>query len=161
MKSLRSILLFIILLFFFSSCKTANEEEVFDISTIKNEIVEMFHGYHQAVAEKGLTGEFSYLDHTSDYFWVPPGYNSAIGYDSTEAILKTNAQQFDSVLFSWETLQVFPLSKTYATYTGIVSSTMRDTSGQVNQSRIIESGTLVKRTDGWKLLSGQSRLLDQ
>ena len=35
-----------------------------------------------------------------------------------------------------------------------------DTAGIESNVLIIESGTLIKRGDGWKLLSGQSAILD-
>jgi len=36
---------------------------------------------------------------------------------------------------------------------------MIDTSGVKSSVQIIESGTVIKRKDGWKLLSGQSATL--
>jgi len=37
---------------------------------------------------------------------------------------------------------------------------MIDTSGIKSSAIIIESGTVIKRSDGWKLLSGQSAILN-
>jgi hypothetical protein len=33
---------------------------------------------------------------------------------------------------------------------------MTSDTGEAQQGKILESGTLIKRKDGWKLLSGQS-----
>ena len=121
---------------------------------------EMFNNYHGDIKKEGLTAEFKYLDQSSDFFWVPPGYNSALDYDSVYIILVNNAKMFSEVIFEWNTLQIFPLTEEIANYSGIVEGSMTDTSGIVNAVLIIESGTVVKRSDGWKLLSGQSAVLE-
>jgi hypothetical protein len=38
---------------------------------------------------------------------------------------------------------------------------MTDTSGIINNIKMIESGTLILRKDGWKLLSGQSATMTE
>lgn len=120
----------------------------------------MFNNYHNDIKKDGLTAEFKYLDHSSDFFWVPPGYSSALTYDSVNSILMTNAKLYSEILFEWDTLQIFPLTKEIANYSGIVKGTMTDTSGIETSVLIIESGTVIKRPDGWKLLSGQSAILE-
>ncbi len=55
---------------------------------------------------------------------------------------------------------MFPLSEKIANYSGIVKGSMIDTSGIKASVLIIESGTVIKRLDGWKLLSGQSAVLN-
>ena len=119
----------------------------------------MFENYHAEIKVGGLTTEFAYLDSSADFFWVPPGYNAALSYDSVRTILESNAKLFEAVEFSWDTLQVFPLSNDIATYAGIVNGVMTDTSGTIQRMRLIESGTLIKRKNRWKLLSGQSAVL--
>lgn len=121
---------------------------------------EMLDNYHNDIARDGLTAEFKYLDNSSDFFWVPPGYNTALSYDSVRTILEENSKMFHSVMFQWESLQVFPLTNEIANYTGILKSHMIDTARVESSVTMIESGTLIKREDGWKLLSGQSRLLE-
>jgi len=100
------------------------------------------------------------LDQSTDFFWVPPGYKSALSYDSVRQILEINAKSFRAIEFNWDTLQVFPLSDKIANYSGIVKGSMIDTSGIKSSVIIIESGTVIKRSDGWKLLSGQSAILN-
>jgi len=121
---------------------------------------EMLDNYHNDIARDGLTAEFKYLDNSSDFFWVPPGYNTALSYDSVRTILEENSKMFHSVMFQWESLQVFPLTNEIPNYTGILKSHMIDTARVESSVTMIESGTLIKREDGWKLLSGQSRLLE-
>jgi len=127
---------------------------------IVSEVEEMFDNYHNDIKQEGLTAEFKYLDQSPDFFWVPPGYKTALSYDSVRSILNNNAILFRDIEFSWDTLQVFPLTKEIANYSGIVEGSMTDTSGLVTSVLIIESGTVVRRSDGWKLLSGQSAVLE-
>ncbi|MCB0703856.1 MAG: nuclear transport factor 2 family protein [Saprospiraceae bacterium] len=127
---------------------------------LHQEVVDMLHQYHAAIKKSGLHAEFDYLDPSSDFFWVPPGYESALSYDSVRAILEGNAHMFEAIDFHWETLDVHILSPEIATYSGIVTGSMTDTSGVSSGVAILESGTLIKRADGWKLLSGQSVALE-
>ncbi len=126
---------------------------------IEREIRQMFDNYHNDIKKDGLKAEFKYLDNSSDFFWVPPGYDSALSFDSVKTILLSNSKFIHSIEFSWDTLQVFPLTNTIANYSGIVNGIMIDTSNTKSTFKIIESGTLIKRKDGWKLLNGQSRNL--
>ena len=116
----------------------------------------MFDAYHKAIDDEGLLGEFPFLDTSANFFWVIPGSKTAIGIDSVKAILTATAPQFSEVHFHWQSLDIFPLSNTLANFTGITKGSMKDTSGVDSQVSIVESGTVIKRSDGWKLLSGQS-----
>jgi hypothetical protein len=117
--------------------------------------------YYNDIRQSGLTAEFKYLDNSKDFFWVPPGYSSSASYDDIVNAIKQNALKFKSVDNSFEKLQIIPLTKDLATYTGQLSSTMIDTSGKVTQVSLVETGLLIKRQDGWKLLSGQTSMLNQ
>ncbi len=141
------------------SCTDVQETNTFEADQVEKEVRAMFDQYHAAIEQSGLTGEFDYLDTSDDFFWVPPGYESALNYDSVRAILEGNAPMFQSVSFHFDTLQVFSLTSTLANYTGIVSGEMTDTAGANSTVRIIESGTAIKRKSGWKLLCGQSAAL--
>ena len=83
--------------------------------------MQMLKEYHAAIEKDGLTAEFQYLDHSADFFWVPPGYTSALTYDSVRTILTQNAKGFSAITFEWDTLQIFPLSEEIANYSGVVS----------------------------------------
>jgi len=112
------------------------------------------------IRKSGLTAEFKYLDNSSEFFWVPRGYSSYISYDSVATVLKQTAPKYKSVDNSFDTLRIFPLRKELATYTGRLNSTMTDISGKVITLQLIETGVLIKRQDEWKLLSGQTSILN-
>ncbi|MEZ4919480.1 MAG: nuclear transport factor 2 family protein [Saprospiraceae bacterium] len=133
----------------------------FNQSEVEQEVRNMLKSYHQAMETNGLEAEFDFLDNSDDFFWVPPGYTSTLTYDSVRTILKQTAPAIDSISLSWETLSIYPLSRDLASYSGIVSGTMRDTSGNINAMHLIESGTCIRRADGWKLLNGQSAVLPE
>jgi hypothetical protein len=139
------------------SCKekpshlTANEREEI-VATIR----ETLNNYYRDVKTSGLTAEFKYLDNSSDFFWVPPGYSTAISIDSVVSVLKQNAPLFKTINNSFDTLSIIPLSAEFATYTARISSVMTDTTSKMSSLSLIETGVLIKRTDGWKLLCGQT-----
>ena len=143
-----------------SACNQTTTLNKSEKEQIVHDIVKMFDDYHNDIKKDGLTAEFKYLDQSTDFFWVPPGYKNALSYDSVRTILNKNATSFRAIEFSWDTLQIFPLSYKFANYSGIVKGSMTDTSGIKSSIAIIESGTLVKRSDGWKLLNGQSAVLE-
>ncbi len=150
----------VVIIMFLNSCNQPEQLNGAEKDIIISDVKEMFNHYHSDIKKDGLTAEFKYLDQSSDFFWVPPGYNSALDYDSVYSILVNNAKMFSEVIFEWNTLQIFPLTEEIANYSGIVEGSMTDRSGIVNAVIIIESGTVVKRSDGWKLLSGQSAVLE-
>ena len=125
----------------------------------KEDATAMMQRYHVAMEEGGLMAEFEFLDESPEFFWIPPGYNSALKYDSVKEILTRNAPSISAIHIEWEDLEVIPINDQTATFHGIVISTMTDTAGQTSTVRMLESGTLIRRTEGWKLLSGQTRLL--
>ena len=126
---------------------------------ITQEIKKMLDNYHTDIVKDGIEDELKYLDSSSDFFWVPPGYKSAISYDSVKTVLTVNAPTLKSVEFKWMELKVNPLSENIVSYTGIVGGSIRDTANQVSTVSMIETGTVLKRADGWKILCGQSRHL--
>ena len=83
-----------------------------------------------------------------------------ISYDSMAAVLTLNAPKFVSVENTLDTLRIIPLTTALATYTAKLRSVMRDTAGNVSSVNLIETGVVIKRKDGWKLLSGQTSLLN-
>ena len=150
----------IALIIFFAGCSTQetgeSTSEGFDEQRIEREVRQMLKDYHHDIQRDGLLAEFKYLDSTDQFFWIPPGHASSLSYDSVRKILEVNASFVRQADFQWDTLQVVPLSEEFATYSGIVIGKITDTSGVITLSKILESGTLIKRGDGWKLLSGQS-----
>ena len=157
---MKSILICVIGSFLFS-CGNSNELTPLNKMQIISEVTETLTAYHEAIGLKGLTAEFAFLDSSADFFWVPPGYSNPIAYDSVVKVLNQNAPLFSSVENSFDTLRIIPQSYKLATYTGKVFSRMTDTSGHTNKILLIETGTMVKRENGWKLLNGQTAIINQ
>jgi hypothetical protein len=131
-----------------------NKKEI--VETVRQTLV----NYHADIRKDGFIAELTYLDDSDDFFWVPPGYAAPITYDSVRAVLKQNAPLYESVNNNWDTLMVIAISKDYATFAGRFSSVMTDTAGKITEFQLIESGLLVKRKSRWKLLSGQTKILN-
>ena len=138
-----------------SSSMLTEEEKILVIrdvdQTLKN--------YNEDIRKSGLTAEFKYLDSSDDFFWVPPGFRSAISYDSVAFIIKKNAPVFTSVNNEYEALKIVPIGKYQASYTARLTSTMIDNTGNKSTTFLIETGVLIKRNSGWKLLNGQTSIL--
>ena len=117
--------------------------------------------YHRDIKRAGLKAEFDYLDNSEHFSWTPPGYTFAIPYDSVATILNMNAGKFASVDNSFDTLRITPLSDELASYTGRLSSRVTDTSGITAIVSLVETGLMIKRPDGWKLLNGHTSILNK
>ncbi len=155
------LLSYITIVYMLISCGKPNKSSSLDKERTAKEVYLMLQEYHRDIATEGLIAEFKYLDSSPDFFWVPPGYSSALSFDSVEIILNARHKALHSVKMEWDTLQIFPLTNEIAIYSGIVDGVMIDTNGIESKISIIESGTIIKREDGWKLLSGQSEILDR
>jgi hypothetical protein len=139
-----------------SATLTENEKA----SIIKN-TRQTLDNYYGDIQKSGLMAEFKYLDPSTEFFWVPPGASSSLSFDSVATILKQNAPLYKSINNSFDTLRIIPLSKELATYTGRFNSVMTDTSGKVMTFSLVETGVLIKRQDGWKLLQGQTSIINK
>ncbi len=143
------------------SCRQSAPLAEGEKAAIVRDVKQTLTDYYHDIQESGLTAEFKYLDHSPDFFWVPPGYASAISYDSVATVLKQNAPKYKSVINSFDTLTVLPLTRDLATYTGRLCSKITDTAGKEMTFSLVETGVLIKRPEGWKLLSGQTSMLKQ
>ena len=141
-------------------CEETAGKKDFDRELVRQEAKTTLENYFADIRSEGLSAEFKYLDSSADFFWVPPGYSSALNYDSVRAILEKNAKSFQLVEFKWRSLEIYPLSDHYVNYTGIVDGKLVDTSGVSSLTSMIETGLLVRTKEGWKIRSGQSRNLD-
>jgi hypothetical protein len=128
--------------------------------TVMVDVQQTLEQYYADIKKEGLLAEFKYLDSSENFFWVPPGYNRALSYDSIAAIIKWIAPSLKSVENSFDTLRIIPLSEELATYTGRLRSVSTDTSGKVTTTQLVETGILIKRPAGWKLLSGQTSVVE-
>jgi hypothetical protein len=129
-----------------------------DKRLIRENVKQTLNNYYADVKKYGLEAEFNYLDSSSNFFWVPPGYTSPISYAQVATILKQNARNYKMVDNSFDTLQIVPLTSRLATYTGRLRSTVTDTLGKTITYMLVESGTVIKRKKTWKNLSGQTTL---
>jgi hypothetical protein len=127
---------------------------------ITRDVGHTLNSYADDIRKMGLKAEFKYLDSSADFFWVPPGYGSAISYDSVAFILNQNASLFKSIYNVYETLRIVPIGKHQACYTARLTSTMTDTAGNKSTSYLVETGVLIKRSSGWKLLNGQTSVVN-
>lgn len=125
-------------------------------TTITNEITAVLSKYTQAIKNDGLMAEFAFLDSSADFYWIPPGYTSALKYDSIKAIISEIAPGIKSMVNTYHSIQVWPYSATYAGYTAHVKSIGVDTAGNTNNKNLLESGIMIKRSNGWRLLSGHT-----
>ncbi|MEM9324528.1 MAG: hypothetical protein AAGA85_02685 [Bacteroidota bacterium] len=144
------------------SCGSESKLKALDKGSVREEVTQMLYDYHAAILSGGLMAEFDYLDDSEDFFWVPPGYATALPYDSIRAILEQSARSIVSADLTWDTLWVYPLTPSLATFHGIVSGEMvhrEDPVGTTRQVKMIESGTIIRRASRWRLLSGQTTSL--
>jgi hypothetical protein len=154
----------ILLIFFVLTITSCRQSTVLTENEKVNIIADVkltLDNYYNDIRKHGLTAEFKYLDNSPDFFWVPPGYSGSVPYDGIVTAIKQNALKYKLVDNSFDKLQIIPLSNELATYTGQLSSIMTDTSGKVIHYSLVETGIMIKRPEGWKLLSGQTSLLNQ
>ena len=115
--------------------------------------------YFADVRKEGLSAEFKYLDSSQDFFWVPPGYSSSISYDSIASILRKYQAAYTTIENSWASLIITPLTNELASYSGRIRSVTTDTSGARKDITLVETGLVIKRDEGWKLLNGQTSVV--
>jgi hypothetical protein len=158
---MKRLLLAVVTMLSLHSCtdeKAMSEKEKKEIS---DEIIKTLHDYFEDISKSGLTAELKYLDNSPDFFWVPPGYGGPINYDSVVHILNRTAPTFKAVNNSFVALTVFPLTEKYATYTATIQSHVSDTMGMKSNYSLLETGVMIKRAGGWKLLNGQTSILNR
>ena len=141
------------------SCRSDNIWFNSTAEEVKKEATTTLRQYHKDIAEKGLLAELNYLDSTELFSWHPPGYTGPIGYDSVVSVLNESAPLYLKIDHHWDTLTVLPATKSKVMYLGEVTSIITDTSGRINIHRYKEEGMMIKRADGWKLVSGKTVLI--
>jgi hypothetical protein len=156
---MKPVLLFASTWIVLSSCNQHHRLDDSQRKSVENEVKEMLTNYHADVKSGGLAAEFKYLDESDDFFWVPPGFHEPLNYDSISSILNRMAPALSSIHNEFETLKVIPLSDQIATYTARVRSVVTDTAGVTTTTRLHETGVVIKRKDGWRLLNGQTTAL--
>ncbi len=153
----------IILILIISTGVSCTERNIVFTETQKQQVAfevrQTLDSYTNDIHTKGLLSEFMYLDSSADFFWVPPGYTMALSYDSVSNIINRTAPTLKLVDNNWNTLRIIPLSAVLANYTGVIQSKMILKNDSVLLYRMIETGVVIKRNNGWKLLSGQTSIL--
>lgn len=140
------------------SCNKQAEKN-FDTIAIEQEVKEMFMAYDDSVRKNGINGEFFFLDNSDAFYWVPPGYKYALHYDSIANILAAYAPLYKHIDNKWDTLQIIPLSEKYASFNGVIHSFMVTSTNDTTNTKLSETGLVVKRGEHWKLLSGQTVII--
>ena len=143
-----------------AGCTYANQSAStpFDSVAVEQEVRQTLDDYFAATRTGGITAGFQFLDRSETFFWVPPGYQAGIDYDSVISVLTTAAPGIRSVDNHWTDLTINPLNDTIAVFHGEIRSAMTDTGGASSTTLLLETGILVKRPVGWKLLGGQTRV---
>jgi hypothetical protein len=141
-------------------CQQTNEFTETQRKNIVDTVTQTLRNYYSDMDKKGLLTEFNYLDSSKEFYWLPPGYSAAIDYNAVASAIRTNAADH-SVKIEWDTLRVDALSNQLARYTGRLRSKWTDTTGKAVNITFVETGILIKRDNGWKLLCGQTAVLAQ
>jgi hypothetical protein len=144
----------------FASCSQSYTLSSKERLMVTDTVQKTLKAYYDDIRKNGLNAEFKYLDSTADFFWVPPGYSGALSYDSIKTILNKNANQFTSVNNQFEDLRIIPLNSELASYTARINSTMNDSAGKTYTYKLVETGIIIKRKDGWKLFNGQTAIIN-
>ena len=142
-----------------SSCSTDTSLSDNDKKSIINEVKQTLHKFNDDMEKNGLMAEFNYFDSSADFFWVPPGYASMLSYDSVRTILTRNAPRIEKVDNRFDSLHIVPLAHNLASYTARIHSMSKDTSGQEYSFVLLETGVMVKRSQGWRMLNGHTTVL--
>ena len=129
-------------------------------ANVREEVLSTLRQYHKDIRYEGMLAELKYLDSTDLFSWYAPGYTGPIGYDSVAGILAEMAPLYSSVSHRWDSLSVIPQSRTEASYSGTVTSSMTQRSGFTDTIRFREEGTMIKRKDGWKLVTGKTVVIE-
>ena len=146
-------------LVFLMSCRESSQLTDSQKASVLSDVRSMLRNYTDDIRSKGLLAEFAYLDSSADFFWVPPGFSSALSFDTVAWMIKSNALLYQSVENSWDTIRITPLTPELASYTGRLSSIMIANSGKVTRVSLVETGLVIRRKSGWKLLCGQTALV--
>lgn len=154
--------IYIVIAVLWVGCETtipAKEKASFDARATSLEAKATLEQYYLSIQEKGLSAEFDFLDTSSQFTWIPPGYREPLSFDSVRHLIEENAAMGTSIANTWDTLIVNALSPEIACYSGRFKSTVIDSTGFELVLTFTETGILVKRPDGWKLLQGQTALV--
>lgn len=127
---------------------------------VGSDVAATLHAYHVAICERGLLAEFAYLDSSEDFHWLPPGSAADWGFDSVARAIRVNAALLAETCGRWKHLEVYPIAWDTARYQGELEIKSRLVTGDTMTQRLKENGVMVRRADGWKLLSGKTEMME-
>ena len=153
---------FVVLILFSFSIYSCNQqpEKAFDAITIEKEVKEMFLAFDDSVRKDGFKKGLYFFDNSDAFYWVPSGYKYAIHFDSISTILNTYSSHFKYIDNTWDTLQIIALSKTYASFNGVINSYSITVDNDTTITKLSETGLVIKRGEHWKFLSGQTVVIE-
>src|SRR5678815_3144029 len=120
------------------------------------EVRQTLENYYKDVNAEGPMAEFRYLDSTDMFSWLPPGFAGPIGFDSVRTILLQNAASGVRSIASWDSLEIFPESNDKARYTGKITFI-----AEGDTVHMSEEGHVIRRADGWKMVTGKTVFSNQ
>ena len=100
----------------------------------------------------------SHLDTSRNFFWIYPPETVPVTREIFAEVLKREFEMNNPIKFIWDTIQVVPLSSDLAYYQGRFHRVETDTSEIEQVGITFVSAIVIRREEGWKLLSGQNCL---
>lgn len=138
------------------ACKDSSDMSEPERKKVIGDVTDMLYQYNANIKDKGLQSEFEYIDNSPGFFWVPPGATGPQPLDTIISSISHNATRLKLVNNTFDTLVVIPLTIRLAQYSARIHSIVTDTGGHQTTTTLVETGLVVKRKNGWKLLSGQT-----
>ena len=125
-------------------------------AAIRDSVTQLKYRVWDEVRAKHFEGTLNCFDDSPEFFWVFTPDTTIILHDVFVAMLKGAFQDYRSIDVVWDRIHVEPLTNQYAVYTGKYHVTYIDTSGKVFKAIGVETGIVVHRPTGWKILNGQT-----
>jgi len=143
-----------------ASCRQVQPYEATQMDVIDT-VHKTLNQYFTDIAKNGINAKLNYLDASPNFFWVPPEAKQPLTYDAVVSAMKANAAGIRKIENTWDTLKIVPLNNNLANYTGRFHSVITDSTGRQITQYFVETGTVIHRENGWKILNGQTSLLSQ
>lgn len=98
----------------------------------------------------------SHLDTSRNFFWIYPPDTVPVTREIFAEVLRWEFDMNNPIRYKWDTIQVIPLSSDLAYYQGRGHKVETDTSKIEHVVIGFQSAIVIRREEGWKLLSGQT-----
>ena len=123
---------------------------------IRDSVTQLKYRVWDEIRAKHLEAALNLFDDSPDFFWVFAPDTTMVSYDVFVARLKGAFRDYRSIDVVWDRMHVEPLTNEYAEYTGKYHATYTDASGKIFKATGLETGIVVHRSSGWKILNGQT-----